>query len=72
MSTEAEKTSPSPASGAGLFQRVSSFLVGAGLTALTTQYFIFEEVRAGNQAMLKKQSELESRLYNLEKSQKKK
>lgn len=63
---ESSTTAPS-GGGAGLFQRLSSFLVGAGLSALVTQYFIFEELKAGNQLMLQKQSELESRVYKLEK-----
>ena len=67
MSSSATESTPATTSGAGLFQRLSSFLVGAGLSALVTQYFIFEEVKAGNQLMLQKQSELESRVYKLEK-----
>jgi|EP00544_Gedaniella_sp_CCMP2646_P008863 hypothetical protein len=67
-SSVAESTrTTAPSGGAGLFQRLSSFLVGAGLSALVTQYFIFEELKAGNQLMLRKQSELESRVYKLEK-----
>lgn len=54
------------ATGASIFQRLSSFAVGAGLTALATQYYIFEEVRGGNQLMLEKQKELEKRLHKLE------
>lgn len=53
--------------GAGLFQRLSSFLVGAGLTALGTHFFILDEVRKGNSMMLEKQAELEKRLAKLEK-----
>jgi hypothetical protein len=51
----------------GLFQRISSFLVGAGLTALGTQYFIWDEVRKSNMFMIEKQIELEKRLLKLEK-----
>jgi hypothetical protein len=54
--------------GATLFQRMTSFLFGAGLTALVTQYFIFEELKNGNQIMLTKQKELEQRLTKLEES----
>jgi hypothetical protein len=50
-----------------LFQRISSFLVGAGLTALGTQYFIWDEVRKSNMFMIEKQIELEKRLLKLEK-----
>jgi hypothetical protein len=50
----------------GVFQRLSSFLVGAGLTALGTQYYIFHEIRDGNLRMLDKQKELEARLAKLE------
>jgi hypothetical protein len=50
----------------GMLQRVSSFLVGAGLTALGTQYYIYAEIRDGNLRMLDKQKELETRLAKLE------
>lgn len=49
-----------------MLQRLSSFVVGAGVTALATQYFIFEEIRFGNQQMLDKQKDLEKRLAKLE------
>jgi hypothetical protein len=49
-----------------MLQRVSSFLVGAGLTALGTQYYIYTEIRDGNLRMLDKQKELEIRLAKLE------
>lgn len=52
---------------AGLFSRVSSFFVGAGLTALVSQYYIFEEVRAGNKIMIEKQKDIEKRLRMVEK-----
>jgi hypothetical protein len=41
--------------------------LGAGLTALVTQYYIFEEVRQGNRTMVQKQQELEQRVLALEK-----
>lgn len=66
MSTEAPPTVKKVA-GAGLFQRISSFVVGAGVTALASQYFIYEEVKEGNKLMLLKQQEIEIRLQNLEK-----
>ena len=50
----------------GVFRRVSSFLVGAGLTALGTQYYIYNEIMDGNLRMLDKQKELEARLTKLE------
>jgi len=53
--------------GAGLFARIGSFLVGAGLTALATEVYIFKEVREGNLEMLQKQRELEKRISALEK-----
>lgn len=53
--------------GAGFFARVGSFISGAGLTALATEFYIFQEVREGNAEMLKKQRELEKRLAALEK-----
>jgi len=59
--------SSSGGGGAGFFERVGSFLVGAGLTALATEIYIFKEVREGNLQMLQKQRELEKRLAALEK-----
>jgi uncharacterized membrane protein YgaE (UPF0421/DUF939 family) len=53
--------------GAGFFQRVSSFLVGAGLSALVSQYFIYQELVYGNKSIMNKQKELEQRLSKLEK-----
>ena len=61
--TEVAKSS----GGAGFFARVGSFLVGAGLTALVTEIYIFKEVREGNLEMLKRQRELEKRIAALEK-----
>jgi hypothetical protein len=49
-----------------LFQRLSSFLVGAGLTALVTQFYIFKEIQDGNKALIEKQKDLEKRLAKLE------
>lgn len=60
-------SSSSSGGGAGLFARLGSFLVGAGLTALATEVYIFKEVREGNLEMLKKQRELEKRIAALEK-----
>ena len=51
----------------GLFQRISSFFVGAGLTALGTHYLIFEELRKSNVLMIEKQKQMEARLSTLEK-----
>lgn len=48
-------------------QRVGSFLIGAGLTALGTQLYILDEIRQGNRIMIRKQQELEERLRKLEK-----
>jgi hypothetical protein len=53
-------------SGAGLFQRITSFLIGAGLCALGTQFYILDEIRQGNRLMIRKQQELEERLYAME------
>lgn len=52
--------------GAGLLNRLSSFFVGAGLTALVTQFYIFKEIKEGNDAMIKKQQDLEKRVAKLE------
>ena len=60
-------SSETPKAGATLFQRISSFVLGAGLTAVVTQYYIFEEVRQGNRTMVQKQQELEQRVLALEK-----
>ena len=66
MSTEAAPAAEKKA-GASLFQRLSSFIVGAGVTALFTQFYIYEEVKDGNKLMLQKQADLEQRLAKLEK-----
>jgi hypothetical protein len=52
--------------GAGFFQRVGSFLIGAGLCALGTQFYILDEIRQGNRLMIRKQQELEERLHAME------
>jgi len=49
------------------FQRVTSFIVGAGVTALGTQFYIHQELVEANQQMLKKQKQLEDRLGAIEK-----
>lgn len=73
LATDAKSASaPAPApvakkTGAGFFQRVSSFLVGAGLSALFSQYFIYQELIHGNKSIISKQKELEQRLSKLEK-----
>lgn len=51
---------------AGLFQRLSSFIVGAGVSALISQYYIYNELIKGNEIMLAKQKELENKLKTLE------
>ena len=58
--------SDAPRSGGGFMQRISSFLVGAGLTALVTQFYILQEIRDGNKSMIEKQKDLEKRLKKLE------
>jgi hypothetical protein len=67
--TTAPKSAASKGGGVfgGLFQRISSFFVGAGLTALGTHYLIFEELRKSNAAMIEKQKLMEARLLILEK-----
>jgi hypothetical protein len=54
------------AGGAGLFQRITSFFVGAGLTAIVTQFYIYKEIQDGNKLLISKQKEIESRLAQLE------
>lgn len=54
-------------SGGGFFQRISSFLVGAGLTALGTQYYLYEEIKQGNKELMSKQREIEAKIALLEK-----
>ncbi len=66
-SAPSSSKSKSPGRISQFFSRVSSFLVGAGLTALGTQYYIFEELRDGNKIMLEKQKDIEKRLKALEK-----
>lgn len=66
-SASSEAKSKPPGRIAGFFSRVSSFFVGAGLTALVTQYYIFEELRDGNKIMIEKQKDIEKRLRVLEK-----
>lgn len=62
-----KSSSPPPRQhGAGFFARISSFVIGAGLTALATQFYIFKELRDGNTVMLEKQKEIEKRLKKLE------
>jgi hypothetical protein len=51
----------------GLLHRISSFFVGAGLTALVSQYYIFLELREGNKLMIEKHASLEKRLADVEK-----
>ena len=58
---------PSPKPTAGLLGRISSFFVGAGVTALGTQFYIYQELANGNKMILAKQGELEQRLAKLEK-----
>ncbi len=52
---------------AGFFARVSSFIIGAGVTALITQYYIHQEIVEGNKLMISKQRDIEDRLHKLEK-----
>ena len=56
-----------PRRGAGLFQRITSFLVGAGLTGVVTQFYLVKEIHEGNKAMIDKQKDLEKRIAKLEK-----
>mmetsp|Transcript_6199 Transcript_6199/g.12805 ORF Transcript_6199/g.12805 Transcript_6199/m.12805 type:complete len:96 (+) Transcript_6199:136-423(+) len=65
-SSSSTKSAP-PGRISAFFSRVASFFVGAGLTALVTQYYIFEELRDGNKIMLEKQKDIEKRLKALEK-----
>uniref|UniRef100_A0A7R9ZMW6 Uncharacterized protein n=1 Tax=Craspedostauros australis TaxID=1486917 RepID=A0A7R9ZMW6_9STRA len=59
-------TRPMRKGGAGFFARFSSFLAGAGLTALGTQFYVFQEIKDGNKSMIAKQKELEARIAKLE------
>jgi hypothetical protein len=45
---------------------LTSFVVGAGLTALVTQFYLFEEIRTGNLLLLQRQTDIEQRIKNLE------
>jgi hypothetical protein len=66
LSTDAPAKS-APKATAGLLGRISSFFVGAGVTALGTQFYIYQELANGNKLILAKQAELEQRLQKLEK-----
>jgi hypothetical protein len=76
MSTEAAKTAAAakpalakPSSGgggAGLLSRLSSFVIGAGVTAIGTQYLIFQDLHEGNKILLARQQAIEQRLAALE------
>jgi len=66
FASEAHKQ-PQSRPGAGLMGRISSFLVGAGITALGTQFYIYQELSLGNKMILEKQKELEQRIAKLEK-----
>lgn len=68
MATEAVEAPVAAKSGGGasFFQRITSFLIGAGLTALGTQFYILDEIRQGNRLMIRKQQELEERLHAIE------
>mmetsp|Transcript_36936 Transcript_36936/g.110638 ORF Transcript_36936/g.110638 Transcript_36936/m.110638 type:complete len:97 (-) Transcript_36936:634-924(-) len=64
----AKPASPAALSGGGgLFQRLASFVVGAGVTALGTQFYVYQEIRDGNKAMIARVGALEARLAALEK-----
>mmetsp|Transcript_25077 Transcript_25077/g.38789 ORF Transcript_25077/g.38789 Transcript_25077/m.38789 type:complete len:89 (+) Transcript_25077:2121-2387(+) len=52
--------------GAGFFSRLSSFIVGAGVSALGAQYYIYNELVEGNKVILDKQRAIEKRLSSLE------
>ena len=67
MARHAAFSSAAASRSGGLFQRITSFLVGAGLMALGSQYYLYAELREGNKIMIEKQKELESRLAALEK-----
>lgn len=67
-STPSTTATAAPASsGASLWQRLVSFTIGAGISALVSQYYLFVQVRQGNKEMIKKQKQLEDRILKLEK-----
>jgi hypothetical protein len=70
LSTDAPPAAAAKSSGAGFFQRITSFLIGAGLCALGTQFYILDEIRQGNRLMINKQQELEMRLNAMENKKK--
>lgn len=67
FATSTSTSTSTQRSGAGFFQRLSSFIVGAGVSGLASQYFIYEQLVEGNDKILKKQADLEKRLSALEK-----
>jgi hypothetical protein len=65
-----ESTSTSFASSAAsLWQRLRSFAIGAGLTALLTQFYVLEQLHRANEVMLLQQEQLRRRVEALEKNQ---
>jgi hypothetical protein len=65
-----ESTSTSlVSSAASLWQRLRSFAIGAGLTALLTQFYVLEQLHRANEVMLLQQEQLRRRVEDLEKNQ---
>lgn len=60
-------TSTPPAAGASLRERIGSFLVGAGLAGIVSQYYIYQELITSNLRIIERQQDLEKRLKTLEK-----
>ncbi len=67
FSSSAKTTSGGGGAISSFFQRLSSFIVGAGVSALVSQYYIYNELVEGNAAILKKQKDMEKRIGALEK-----
>lgn len=69
--TTTSTTSNRSGGASSLWQRLVSFTIGAGLSALVSQYYLFVEVHRGNKELLQKHKELLSRVEMLEKTKKK-
>ncbi|GKY91481.1 hypothetical protein MPSEU_000120400 [Mayamaea pseudoterrestris] len=57
---------PAPGGGTSMMERLGSFLVGAGLAGLLSQYYLYQELLTSNARMIERQHDLEKRIKMLE------
>ncbi|GKY91485.1 hypothetical protein MPSEU_000120700 [Mayamaea pseudoterrestris] len=57
---------PAPGGGTSMVERLGSFLVGAGLAGLLSQYYLYQELLTSNARMIERQHDLEKRIKMLE------